>query len=105
MDFSDKINALARRTANVAHLQTEEATKMALVVPFIDALGYDVYDPLEVVPEYTSDVGIKKGEKVDYAIFKDGEPIMLFWAWSPMGCSTASSATSKPKTRWTTAPS
>lgn len=78
MDFADKIAALARRTDNVAHLQTEEATKMALVVPFIAALGYDVYDPLEVVPEFTADVGIKKGEKVDYAIFKDGEPIMLF---------------------------
>ena len=78
MDFADKIAALARRTEQIAHLETEEATKMALVVPFIAALGYDVYDPLEVVPEYTADVGIKKGEKVDYAIFKDGEPIMLF---------------------------
>jgi hypothetical protein len=78
MDFADKITALARRTDQVEHLVTEEATKMALVVPFIAALGYDVYDPLEVVPEYTADVGIKKGEKVDYAIFKDGEPIMLF---------------------------
>ncbi len=78
MDFTDKIAALARRTEHIAHLETEEATKMALVVPFIAALGYDVYDPLEVVPEYTADVGIKKGEKVDYAIFKNGEPIMLF---------------------------
>jgi len=78
MDFADKLSSLARRTDNVEHLQTEEATKMALVVPFIAALGYDVYDPLEVVPEFTADVGTKKGEKVDYAIFKGGEPIMLF---------------------------
>ncbi len=78
MDFADKLNALARRTDRIEHLQTEEATKMALVVPFIAALGYDVYDPIEVVPEFTTDVGIKKGEKVDYAIFKDGVPIILF---------------------------
>ena len=78
MDFADRLAALARRTERVEHLQTEEATKMALVVPFIAALGYDVYDPLEVVPEFTADVGTKKGEKVDYAVFKEGEPIMLF---------------------------
>ncbi len=36
-----------------------------MVMPFINALGYNVFDPLEVVPEYTADVGIKRGEKVD----------------------------------------
>ena len=79
MDFIDQIKALAVRGAKkLDHLQTEEATKTALIMPFINALGYNVFNPTEVVPEYTADVGIKKGEKVDYAIMKDGEPIMLF---------------------------
>lgn len=47
-------------------------------MPFISLLGYDVFDPSEVVPEYTADVGIKKGEKVDYAILQDGQPVILF---------------------------
>lgn len=46
-------------------------------MPFINALGYDVFNPLEVVPEMTCDIAMKKGEKIDYAIMKDGEPILL----------------------------
>ena len=60
------------------NIQTEEATKNALIMPFIAALGYDVFDPSEVTPELVADVGIKKGEKVDYAILQDGKPILLF---------------------------
>lgn len=56
---------------------TEEATKNAFVMPFIQCLGYDVFNPLEVVPEFIADIGIKKGEKVDYAIMKDGKPTIL----------------------------
>lgn len=79
MTFADKIRALAERAPSlVDHLATEEATKTALVMPFISAMGYDVFNPTEVVPEFTADVGIKKGEKVDYAIKKDDEVIMLF---------------------------
>ena len=79
MDFADQINALASRiTKQLEHLSTEEATKNALVLPFINALGYDVFDPTEVIPEFTADVGIKKGEKVDYAIMLNGSVIMLF---------------------------
>ncbi len=59
-------------------LETEEATKHALVMPFIQELGYNVFDPREVVPEFTADVGIKSGEKVDYAIMHDGDPSILF---------------------------
>ena len=78
MDFADQITALAARAGKqLEHIQTEEATKNALVLPFINALGYNVFDPTEVVPEYTADVGIKRGEKVDYAIMRDGRPIML----------------------------
>ncbi len=58
-------------------LDTEEATKNALVMPFLRALGFDPFDPDAVVPEFTADVGVKKGEKVDYALKKDGELIVL----------------------------
>ena len=79
MSFPDKIVALAAKIPNLRPvLQTEEATKNALIMPFIAALGYDVFDPTEVVPEYTADFGTKKGEKVDYAIAKDSKIIMLF---------------------------
>ncbi|MEP7219297.1 MAG: type I restriction endonuclease, partial [Bacteroidota bacterium] len=79
MDFIDQLQALASKVAKAKDIvQTEEATKNAFVLPFIHALGYDVFNPLEVVPEFTADVGIKKGEKVDYAIFHDSKPIILF---------------------------
>jgi predicted type IV restriction endonuclease len=79
MDFIDHLQALAARVSKqVDMLLTEEATKNALVMPFINALGYNVFDPTEVTPELNADVGIKKGEKVDYAILKDGQVIMLF---------------------------
>ena len=55
----------------------EEATRTSFVLPFIQMLGYDIFDPTEVVPEFTADVGIKKREKVDFALIKDGEPIVL----------------------------
>lgn len=79
LDFIDQVRALASRVAVAKNLlQTEEATKNAMVMPFIQLLGYNVFDPMEVTPELIADVGTKKGEKVDYAILKDGKPIMLF---------------------------
>ena len=78
MDFKDVIKQLSERTAKLKDsLQTEAATKNALIKPFISALGYDVFDPFEVVPEFVCDIGTKKGEKIDYAILKDGAPVML----------------------------
>lgn len=78
MDLIDKLRETSLRIpAQIGHIQTEEATKNAFVLPFINALGYNIFDPTEVVPEFTADVGIKKGEKVDYAILKDGRPIIL----------------------------
>lgn len=58
-------------------LLTEEAAKTALVMPFLQALGYNVFNPAEVVPEFTCDVGTKKGEKVDYAICSGAKIDML----------------------------
>jgi hypothetical protein len=79
MDLIDELNALSSKVSKQINLiQTEEATKNAFIMPFINALGYNVFDPTEVTPELTADVGTKKGEKVDYAILKDGKPIMLF---------------------------
>lgn len=79
MDFIDHLRALASRIATTKDLiQTEEATKNAMIMPFIQALGYNVFDPLEVTPELVADVGTKKGEKVDYAILREAKPIILF---------------------------
>lgn len=78
MDFKDSILQLAERVKSLKEsIQTEEATKNAFIMPFIQALGYDVFNPLEVVPEMDCDIAKKKGEKIDYAIMKDGSPIML----------------------------
>jgi predicted type IV restriction endonuclease len=78
-DFIDRIGDISEKIhKGYETVQTEEATKNAFIMPFIAALGYDVFDPGEVVPEFTADVGIKKGEKVDYAIMVDGIPVMLF---------------------------
>jgi hypothetical protein len=75
MEFVERLNALsAKIRQQSAAIQTEEATKIAFVMPFINSvLGYDVFDPSEVTPEYICDVGTKKGEKIDYAIMKNGE--------------------------------
>lgn len=79
MEFKNQVQALSEKIKSMAECtSTEEATKTAFVMPFISLLGYDVFNPMEVVPEFTADVGTKKGEKVDYAILRDGEPIILF---------------------------
>ena len=81
MDFVDEVRTRSARFARrVEHLDTEEATKTSLVQPFMQMLGYDIFDPTEVVPEYTADVGTKRGEKVDYALMRDGKPIVLIEA-------------------------
>lgn len=78
MDFKDLIKQLGERVTKLKdQVTTEEATKNAFIMPFIKELGYDVFNPFEVVPEFTADIGIKQGEKVDYAILKDNNPIIL----------------------------
>lgn len=77
MDF-DKIYELASHIPDkIEKVQSEDAAKMAFVQPFMSALGYDLHDPAEVVPEYSIDLGGRRNENVDYAIFKDSEPIAL----------------------------
>jgi hypothetical protein len=78
MDFKDQIKQFGDRVTKLKEqIQTEEATKNAFIMPFLQSLGYDVFNPLEVVPEYITDIGTKKGEKIDYAIFKDGSPTII----------------------------
>lgn len=79
MDFIEQLQAIAAKAHKQGkYLLTEEATKGALVMPFVQVLGYDIFNPEEVVREFTADVGTKKGEKVDYAILREGKPIILF---------------------------
>jgi len=78
MDLEAKIGELQKTLhKHREKLATEEAAKTTLVLPFLRALGYDIFDPDEVIPEFTCDVGTKKGEKVDYGICVGGEVKML----------------------------
>jgi hypothetical protein len=81
IDFKDTIVQLSERISKLKdNIATEEATKNAFILPMLQALGYDVFNPLEVVPEFTCDIGTKKGEKIDFAIQKEGKTIMLIEA-------------------------
>ncbi len=78
MDLIDSIRNIAQQAQKqLDFIETEEATKNSLVLPFIQALGYNVFDITEVAPEYVADFGTKRGEKIDYAILHDGKPILL----------------------------
>jgi hypothetical protein len=73
-----KVSEQVRKKAD--HVVGEQATKMALIVPFFSALGYDVFDPTEVMPEYIADFATKgRGllKKVDYALAINGTIVML----------------------------
>lgn len=79
MDLKLKLEQLHQRVVGLKEqINTEEATKNAFVMPFIQILGYDIFNPTEVIPEHICDIGTKKGEKVDYVIRKNNEPILIF---------------------------
>ncbi|EUJ28484.1 prophage Lp2 protein 6 [Listeria floridensis FSL S10-1187] len=81
--FSKSLKTLSNRVEQLTeNITTEEATKTSLIMPFFQVLGYDIFNPLEFSPEFTADVGIKKGEKVDYAVLEDGCPLILVEAKS-----------------------
>lgn len=81
MDFKERLAQFIQRIESLKDsIQTEEATKTAIIMPFFSLLGYDVFDPTEFAPEFTADVGIKRGEKVDYAILQDGVPVVIIEA-------------------------
>ena len=78
MGFNEDLKSFAERIIPLKDtISTEEATKMSMIIPFFQLLGYDVFNPSEFCPEYTADVGIKKGEKVDYAILINDQPEIL----------------------------
>ena len=78
MGFNEDLMQLSERIMSIKNsIVTEEATKMSMIVPFFQLLGYDVFNPTEFCPEYVADVGIKKGEKIDYAIIINQEPVIL----------------------------
>lgn len=78
MDFNEQIAQFSNRVKSIKkNITTEEAAKTSIILPFFQLLGYDVFNPFEFVPEFTADVGTKKGEKVDYAIVLNGKPLIL----------------------------
>lgn len=78
MELYNQLKGLANKVEQLKdQIETEESTKHAFTLPFINILGYDAFNPTEVVPEFTADLGLKKGEKVDYAIFQNGAPILI----------------------------
>lgn len=83
MEFEEKITNFIERINSIKEsINTEEATKTSLIMPFFSILGYDIFNPNEFIPEFIADVGIKKGEKVDYAIALNGKIIALVEAKS-----------------------
>lgn len=83
MEFKTAILQLGEKSARLKDvLKTEESVKTAIILPFLQALGYDVFDPSVIMPEFIADVGTKKGEKVDYAIL-DGEQLKLLIECKP----------------------
>lgn len=78
MELYNQLKGLADKVESLKDkIHNEESTKHAFILPFIQILGYDAFNPLEVVPEFTADIGTKKGEKVDYAIYQNDEPILI----------------------------
>jgi hypothetical protein len=64
-----------------AHCATEETTKQALILPLLDILGFSPYDPTKVKAEYGADFpGAKASERVDYALFSNGIPVLFIEA-------------------------
>lgn len=82
MILFEKLQTLSEKAAKLSEIvATEEATKQSLILPLFQILGYDVFNPLEFCPEFTADHGIKKGEKVDFAILNEsGEPVIFIEA-------------------------
>ncbi len=78
MDFVEKIKELSKKIADQKGLVgTEQAAKTSFVLPFLQILGYDVFNAAEVIPEYIADWAAKKGEKVDYTIKVGPQTVML----------------------------
>jgi len=76
-DLQTQLSLIAERTRQIkAACTNEESTKLYLVLPVLRALEYDYSDPYEVQAEYAADFRDDPGNKVDYVILRDGEPIV-----------------------------
>lgn len=81
MELVNKLRELGQRISSLKdNVLTEEATKHSFIMPFISALGYDIFNPTIVIPEFTADISKKKNEKVDYAIMYNNQPLILIEA-------------------------
>ena len=73
-----KIRILSEKVKSLKEtINTEESTKTAFILPLLQILGYDIFNPLELIPECHSDIGSKKGEKVDYCICLNQTPTII----------------------------
>lgn len=78
MTFEEELKEFTKTIPQkLEHIDSEETSKIALITPFLRLMGYDTTNPAEVKAEYTADVGTKQGEKVDFAILENGEPIVF----------------------------
>lgn len=94
-DFSSRLVELRTRSQNAEQMEAkEEATKTAVILPFLNALGFDIFNLEEVAPEFSADIGTKKGEKVDFAVKIDGKLAMLIEA-KPIGSQLGKNQTSQ----------
>ncbi|MEG2620796.1 MAG: type I restriction enzyme HsdR N-terminal domain-containing protein, partial [Bacilli bacterium] len=81
MSFEEQLKNFVSKVVKIKDkISTKEATKTSIIMPFFQTLGYDIFNPTEFTPEYIADVGIKKGEKVDYAIILNNEVSILIEA-------------------------
>jgi hypothetical protein len=82
--FADRIRKHAEHVKNVGvHCSTEETTKQALILPLLDILVFLPFDPMRVKAEFGADFpGAKVSERVDYALFCHGVPVMFIEAKS-----------------------
>lgn len=83
-NFKNRVSSHADHVKNMGiFCTTEETTKQALIMPFLDALGFTPYDPTKVKAEYYADFpSVKANERVDYALFCNDIPVMFIEAKS-----------------------
>ena len=78
MSFENELKQFSKEIhTKLEHIDSEETTKIALIMPFLRILRYDTTNPAEVKAEYTADVGTKQGEKVDIAILEENKPVIF----------------------------
>lgn len=78
MCFNKDLEQLANKLPTLrGQLKSEEGAKTALVLPLLQILGYDIFNPKQIMPELIADIGTKKSERVDYAIMSSGTPKLI----------------------------